>query len=245
MTDPRNHRLVARVDGDRITYRCGCSNRVGHPDGVLRRAGWCAKHRGKAGDPTTLDEAYYRGLGAMDADATARYVAELEAALGPLSPAPAGGTALEIGGGVSPYAAAFLGLGYSYVGVEPSEAAAGLTVRECARRGHEAVRVYPEFFENFVAGRPFDLILAAHSFEHMADAPAMIGRAAYYLRPHGELWIVVPDDSDPINSDHLCFFNEASLRRSVEEAGLEVLRLEARRIVPHELFIYCRAKKGA
>lgn len=240
MTDPRRHPAVARVDGGLVTYRCGCSNSVGHPDGVMRRAGRCAKHGARYRDPATLDEAYYRGLGALDADAPARYVGELVAALGPLPAAPfPTALALEVGCGFSPYIAAIRAAGWQYRGLDPSR-----HVADWAWREHDAI-VRVGHWEGYAADVPPGLIVAAHAFEHMADAPAMIAKAAGLLAPGGELWLVVPDDSDPVNPDHLCFFTPDSLRRSVESAGLDVVRLEARRVVPQELFIYCRARKHA
>lgn len=79
--------------------------------------------------------------------------------------------------------------------------------------------------------------------EHLDDAPAAIAGLAGMLTPGGELWIVIPDDSDPCNPDHVWFFAEASLRRAVELAGLVVARMRSFRRIAREEFIYCRAVK--
>ena len=73
----------------------------------------------------------------------------------------------------------------------------------------------------------------------------MIRKMAAYLDHGGELWIIVPDDSDPVNPDHLWFFTEATLRSTIEAAGLEVVRMAKRKYIERENFIYCRARKPA
>jgi hypothetical protein len=55
------------------------------------------------------------------------------------------------------------------------------------------------------------------------------------------LRIIVPNDDDPTNPDHLHFFDPMSLGRALDLAGLVVGRMEMRRVVKHEQFIYARA----
>lgn len=240
MTDPRQHRQVRSVDGDRITYRCGCVNEVVTPPGAMRCVSKCKRHSAAQRDPTTLDEAYYRELGALDADAPQRYVAELTDALGELPEVVDGTPALEIGCGFSPYCSAIMGAGYAYFGIDPSP----WVVK--AMREAFGVDVFQDTFDDkavLIAPDGIPLILAAHCFEHMADAPAAILKAASLLAPRGELWVVIPDDSDPLNSDHLWFFSPTSLRACVEAAGLRVERFAVRQRVEHEKFLYLRAVK--
>lgn len=230
-----------------ILYPCGCINFV-RPDGLMKSSEKCPAHRREARDPATLDAAYYRQFGVIDEACRPRptpHVAEMVEALGEFPPAPPSGpraVALEVGGGPSPYVGAIRAAGYAYAAIEPS-AWAARWMQDYHRAPTLEARfedVEPEWFR-----RPYALILAAHSIEHMTDAPGAIRKAAGLLAPGGELWVVVPDDSDPLNADHLWFFAPATLRACLESAGLVVERLVARRRVPHELFLYARARRPA
>ncbi len=68
-------------------------------------------------------------------------------------------------------------------------------------------------------------------------------KAAGMLIHGGELWTIVPNDDDPLNPDHLWFWNEESLRGCVEAAGLQVVTFAVRQRVEHEKFMYLRARK--
>jgi SAM-dependent methyltransferase len=238
MPDPRQHHYVRRVVGDRIVYRCRCVTEIAPPFGALRSVSKCRRHAARQRDPATLDEAYYRELGALDADAPQRYVAELTEALGEIPEAwDVWRRALEVGCGISPYFSAIRARGWLYNGLDPCRWAAnwmGL---------NRAAAVRSRTLDDHDLGDSFGFILAAHSIEHMADAPNAIQKCADLLIPRGELWIVIPDDSDPLNSDHLWFFSPDSLRACVEAAGLSVKRFAVHQRVPHEKFIYVRAIK--
>jgi SAM-dependent methyltransferase len=216
---------------------CGCALAPDPASGVLRKLAWCRRHAAERRDPAGLGEAYYRELGALDADAPARYVAELEEALGPLPKATAPADALEVGCGASPYVAAIRAAGYAYFGLDPSP-----WVRPCMARRWGAW-CDPLRLEDVRAFYSYGLILCAHAFEHMDDAPGAIRRCAGLLAPSGELWVIVPDDSDLCNPDHVWFMNEPTLRSCLEAAGLEVVTLAVRRRVEHESFLYARARK--
>lgn len=98
-------------------------------------------------------------------------------------------------------------------------------------------------FETIPPRSVYSLLLAAHVLEHLRDAPAAVDLCAGWLLPGGELWIIVPDDTDPVNPEHEWVFTPASLRRCVEDAGLTVERIEVRRRIERERFIYLRARK--
>jgi SAM-dependent methyltransferase len=216
---------------------CGCTLAPDPASGVLRKLAWCRRHAAERRDPATLGEAYYRELGALDADAPARYVAELEEALGPL-PGPTGCLfALEVGCGASPYVRALREAGWFYQGIDLSAWA----IRWMGDRHFAAVSRGP--LETLTARDRCGLVLAAHVFEHLDDAPGAIRRCAGLLAPGGELWVIVPDDSDLANPDHLWFFNESTLRACLGAAGLEVATLAVRRRVERESFLYARARK--
>lgn len=234
-------------------HSCGCTTAPAEPYGVLRSVTKCAKHRAERRDPATLGEAYYRENGALDADAPGRYVGELVEALGELPRAAEKleNNALEIGCGASPYVEAMDRRGWIYHGLDASRWAAEFMRTETGYRIACASFEAMDFEEpwspepdEWLPDR-FGLILAAHVFEHLDDAPAAIARAARLLAPGGELWIVVPDDQDLCNPDHIYFFSPETLRACVEAAGLTVERMEVRRYIAREQFIYCRARKPA
>jgi len=224
-----------------ITHDCGCVNEVHEPSGILHSVSKCAFHLGYARDPATLDEAYYTELAQLDGSGeflNSAHLAELLEALGPL-PVPNGSdAALEIGCGVSPYVAAIEEAGWFYWGIDSSPWAAGWT------GDHWNVLTRAWSFEQLPRDYRFGLVLCCHALEHMIDAPAALEKMAEVLVPGGHLWLLVPDDSDPVNPDHWWHFTEATLRAGVEKTGLTVDRLVSRSIVPRENFLYMRARKA-
>lgn len=241
MSDPRAHRHARIVDGDRITYSCGCVNEI-HPSGVLHSLEKCAAHRKERHAPDALGRRYYEGLGAIvdGIPRCADYLAELAEALGRFrraQPYPHN-VALEIGCGCSMYAPGLLTAGYDYRGLEPCQWAARWTA------GAFAVPVTIGTLETLVqVGPRYDLILAAHCLEHMDDAPGAIRKCADLLEPGGEFWVVVPNDDDPLNPDHLWAFSSTTLAACLAGAGLDVMEIEERQRIERERFIYVRARK--
>jgi SAM-dependent methyltransferase len=196
--------------------------------------------------PVDLREPYYASFGILrggELQPTA-HLAELVEALGPF-PGPIGSKrqALEIGCGVSPYCGGMLAAGYQYTGVDPSAWAASWM------QAAYAVNVVQMPIQNWWRtgwGREhlrerYDFVLGAHVIEHLDDGPAALAQIAQRVAPGGELWLVVPDDSDLCNPDHLWFFNETSLRGNLVQAGLQVAKVCSFQRVAHERFIYCRA----
>jgi SAM-dependent methyltransferase len=221
-----------------LKYSCGCVNEVHAPSGVLQCVRKCDFHHARYRDPATIGESYYAELATLDGAElmNTAHVAELTEALGEIPPGP--GLALEIGCGVSPYVGAMLAAGWSYEGLDCSMWAAAWT---SARWG---VPVSCDLWEAWRPSHPYGLILAAHVLEHLADAPAGLAKMARSLAPGGTLLVVVPDDSDPVNPDHVWFFDEYTLWACAEQAGLVVDRLEIRKVVERERFIYLRARKS-
>ena len=230
-----------------VTYKCGCVNDRDNPSGILHSVWKCAAHRREYRDQATLGRDYYAEFGLLTEDdqlAETQHVAELVDALGPL---PASTLEqhdmIEVGCGVSPYVGAFIDKGWRYTGIDPSPFAVRCMERLCFPY------LYWQFAQVHFEDVPLsrlglnDLILCAHALEHMQDAPAALRKMADALAPGGQLWLIVPDDEDPVNPDHLWFFTETTLRVAVEAAGLKVDRLASRRHVKHESFLYCRASK--
>jgi 2-polyprenyl-3-methyl-5-hydroxy-6-metoxy-1,4-benzoquinol methylase len=93
-------------------------------------------------------------------------------------------------------------------------------------------------------GRRFDLVLLADVLEHVVDPQAVLRRFAGYLAEDGQLLVSLPNvaawtvrlgllagrfdyrPSGILDDSHLRFFTRDTARRLLDEAGLEVLRIE-------------------
>lgn len=211
---------------------CGCILET-HSTGAKKNIYRCPEHVEWLRARGPLDRSYYELHGVFQSDPP--HAREFLEAFGSL--APANGTALEIGCGISPYVEVLTGAGYRYVGLDPSPWAA------------EYMRDVPGVFE--VLCRTVeddtipaaDLILAAHSLEHVADAPVVLAEIAASLTPGGKLYLIVPDDTDSMNPDHVWFFSPDSLERMVHDAGLVVDSVKAFQRVEKEKFIYLAAHR--
>jgi SAM-dependent methyltransferase len=232
------HRHAVASEGNRITYRCGCVNGVDAASGVLRSVEKCPTHKAAYREPADLGEAYYRELGIMACDARGLHLAQLADAMGLIPLAGKGARAVEIGCGASSYAGAIRDAGYSYLGLDQSRWACEWTA---ATYGVETIET--AFGPDALTLGSFDLVFAAHVLEHFGEAPAAVDLMAGLLTHGGELWLIVPDDSDPLNPDHLWFFDERTLRGCLERAGLQVVTLVSRKHIEREAFIYARARK--
>lgn len=238
-TDYRVHPEARVIEDDRITYSCGCVCEI-HESAALRCIAKCEGHTADRRDPRTLERGYFERIGCIvdGIPQCSRYLAELREVLGRFKPRGLTGSALEVGCGCSMYAPALIASHDHYRGVEPSEWAATWT----ARTFDVDVEVLAlEDFHSFPGA--FTTILAAHSLEHMHDAPGAIVKCARLLEPGGELWIIIPDESDPLNPDHTWCFSAVALWRCLDVAGLEVCKMEKRRRIERESFLYVRARK--
>ncbi len=223
-----------------ITYPCGCVNERHEPTGALRSVSKCRRHTQASKKPETLGEAYYAEFGLLKNGVLqpTNHVAELTEALGPLPRSTySEHAALEIGCGVSPYVGAIQDAYWAYTGLDASPWAAAWTA------DYWNTVAIACTWEAWQPVWDYGFILSAHALEHMADAPAALQKMSDSLESGGQLWLVVPNDDDPVNADHLWFFDEGSLRRAVESAGLTVEVIAKRKYVKHEHFLYCRASK--
>lgn len=218
------------------TLPCGCVLDT-HELGFKVSVSKCAFHRKSAGRGGL---AYYEELRCIEHGIPQhrRLCRELEDALHEIGEHLAekfGGVALEVGCGLGMYAPLLMKLGYQYRALEPDHEAAEwvrntfmATVKECP-------------FDDFTAIKQFDIILGAHVFEHVPHPVKSFRMAKGMLVDGGKLIMVIPDDTDLANPDHLSFFNEQNLKRTLEYCGFEKVRLCIKQIVPHEKFIYCVA----
>jgi SAM-dependent methyltransferase len=219
---------------------CGCVNIVDDRWAVTRCLTKCDFHKSAlANQPSGL--AYYQSLGSIDDSGKLLdipYLNQIEDALGPL-PEGHAGDALEIGGGASPYLRALLNRGYKCTMVEADAWAC-----EWTRTRYPLVDVLNQRFPVGGWQRSFDLIICAHSLEHMGDAGDALLEIHKLLKPNGKLWIVVPNDEDLTNPDHFWFFNPSSLAGILDRTGFTIDRLAVRQIVKHEKFIYVSANRS-
>lgn len=212
---------------------CGCTVATDPLSGVLRSVSKCLVHRRAYREPSTLDESYFRENGVFGGT----HMPQLLEALGPFPAAFGSREALEIGCGCSPYAGAIKAAGWRYTGVDCSPWAAEWTA---SRWGVAAEAC---LWEQWPVAQSCGLILAAHVLEHLEDAPGSLSKMAAAMEPGAELWVIVPDDSDLANPDHLWFFSPITLHATIERIGLSVKVLEMRKYIERENFLYLRAVK--
>jgi SAM-dependent methyltransferase len=240
-------RLSAALDLSifgRTTYPCGCVNAVDPEWGILRRVSTCAAHQAEGGK-TGLQHYIDMGCIVDGVPQSQKYAGELWEAMDEIGESlmplgnPHGGRMLEIGSGLSLYAPFFMKNWY-YEGIEPD--------LEAARWAESAfmVRISRKRIED-IQQKPialWDMILAAHVFEHLGDAPATMNKVLGMLAPGGRLILIVPNgEDDPVNPDHKFFFTQATLRSTLERIGFTDVRMVEKQIVKHERFIYCSAVK--
>lgn len=215
---------------------CGCLHSLHLKTGYIFSLNKCKFHT--VNSPKDLGSEYsiYSSILNQEGEIMpSPHMDELESQLGEL-PDGSGKSALEVGGGISPYVTKLLALGYRYIGVEPSEWAAQWM------RNRFKVTMIAELLGDLITGEKFDLVLAAHCLEHMPDPLKSLAKMASLLKPQGKLYIVVPEGTDLYNPDHLVFFTQDSLTRCAEEVGLRVLKSTVHRYVEHERFIYMLAE---
>lgn len=224
------------------TYSCGCINEL-LECGSQRSVSKCSSHRAMQREVGTLGEDYYKHIDALDAQGEPRcdrYGDELAETIGGFKQRKIyAGLALEVGCGASPYVRAIRDAGYRYIGIDPSPFAANFV----SRKYGDGVTAFAEKIETFNPTYLFDLILVAHSLEHMEQAPQALQKVSQLLAPGGLLYLIIPDNTDPLNPDHLWFFSEDSLRYHLGQAGFVIDRFEVRKRIERENFIYVLARK--
>ncbi len=222
-----------------LSYPCGCINRLDPEYGnVMRSVLKCNAHKAKSntGREDEKGQKYYEkcGTAGLLGKIETPHVAELCEALGDdVVPYLAGGSALEVGCGVSPYATWLKSKGYSYFGTDTC----GWAIDFMRAVGHDVAKIETWEVHPDLTGS-YDLVLAAHVLEHIADAPNELCDMRRCLKPGGQLVLVVPDDSDPVNPDHLWFFTQKTLRVCMLYAHFTEIRTVERQIMEHEKFIY-------
>lgn len=229
------------------TLPCGCTVFTDPEWGVTRSYKKCAFHISEGGKSGI---AHHEVMGAIKDGVVQHdgYVSELVEPLVEMDamiPLVKSGRLLEIGCGVGSYIPYLMGLGYDYVGAEMDGEVSIIAGRQRGWKNGmwDTPIIYWGGYEGMPIEESYDVIFCAHAFEHMADAPGMMAKAFSQLKPGGRLVLIIPNDEDLCNPDHLWFFNETSLRSTLMRIGFQDIRMASKRRVPQEMFIYCAAVK--
>jgi 2-polyprenyl-3-methyl-5-hydroxy-6-metoxy-1,4-benzoquinol methylase len=127
--------------------------------------------------------------------------------------------------------------GCTVVGVEPNVTAAALTRRKLAVEVFEPTGELADLPDRYLEA--FDVVLCADVVEHVSDPAAFLRHLLGFLKPDGRLMLSIPNiahwsirwsllrgrfdyqSTGILAADHLRFFTESSLRRLLDELGLE------------------------
>ncbi|MEO7057990.1 MAG: class I SAM-dependent methyltransferase [Caldimonas sp.] len=119
------------------------------------------------------------------------------------------------------------------LGVEPNDA-----FRAYASEQHGADTVASEAAMPARWRGKVGLVSMIHVLEHVADPVATLSRLTGFLAPGGHIYVDVPDvgaysSLNDLHVAHVYHFSQATLRQTLEAAGLSVVRLEAHRPPGH------------
>lgn len=224
-----------------MKFPCGCVNETDPVSGVTKNTSKCQWHKDRQGRGGL---AYYEELGCLRNGKAilTNHIREFKEALDLMGASSEfeEGKCLEIGAGVGTYIPWVESEGLDYEAIEPDQAAAAFIV------SHYGVSAWPHDFESYCLSTDyrFDLILAAHVLEHLKDSPAAIQLIHDRLNPGGRALLLIPDDTDQTNSDHLWFYSPKTFLGVLQRAGFVDIRMCVRRIISKENFIYASAYRG-
>ncbi len=224
------------------TGPCGCVVTVDEKWGVTRSVTKCQFHQDTHSGRRTSRENYEDMHAILDGvPQNQRLICEMEAALKELHFSwpwdPWRKYALEIGCGIGLYVPWFLRQGFRYLGIEPDVWAARFAAM------NHGVPVFESTLETMPVRPAADCVMAAHVLEHLPSAPGALEWIYSALNPGGAAIVLIPDDSDLWNPDHLWFFNEGSFRDVLHRVGFVEVRTLVKQIIKKEKFIYATARK--
>lgn len=145
--------------------------------------------------------------------------------------------AIDIGAGIGIYAPLLMSKGYRYEALELDRWACHYI------KGAYSPHTHNIKFCQLKEAYSWQLILAAHVLEHLKESDRSLEKMFRILRPGGLLYIIIPDDSDIGNPDHLWFFKEETMRQWMEECGFVDIRATQKQIVVWEKFMYFVGRK--
>ena len=219
-----------------IQYECGCVNDVDPLCFAQFNISKCHFHKRHQQDVGDLGRNYYEKLG-IDPANKEMYERQFMDGFGQL-PSSDGRSIIEIGCGTSPYVNLFTNKGWEYIGLDPS-----LFACEWMTDTYDVFMIRGKLEDQTLAGRAYRAVLSAHSLEHMPDPRAALTIMHRILDDGGNLYLLIPDDTDLWNPDHLWFFSPATIRRLLEQIGFEIVSLNLRRHTDVENYIYITARK--
>lgn len=134
---------------------------------------------------------------------------------------------LEVGCGGCTILSQLKDKGYEVIGIDPSP----IAVRDGEKK---SIRVIGEFFPTDKYTDKVDLIFHSDVIEHVSDPIKFLNDQKNQLSPDGLIIISLPDANEGIEKgelsmamhQHLNYFDNESLRNTVEAAGLKVLTIE-------------------
>jgi len=202
----------------------------------------CAFHSSKITTDETRTYDYFKAMGCVDERGIpqfANYIKELSQGLTKEDflylTEGLGRYFLELGPGLGMYIPLLLSGGGRYIGVESADFAVEWI------RSTFYVPCIKQDVETMPDDIRYDCVIAAHILEHVWDAPGLIKKMFKIARER--VYIIVPDDLDPVNPDHKWFFTKDSLILSLKRAGFKNVRVAVQKIVPQENFMYAVAEK--
>lgn len=225
----------------KLILPCGCALVECKVCGVKHSAMKCALHQPEKHDSQTYYLHELRGT-INGLPQHTKICAELEAALirmGVGIACPVCGIVLDIGAGIGYNAPFFLTRGFKYEAIE-CDRWAGKYIWGAYMSPVHAVR-----FEDFNVTAQYDVVIASHVLEHLTNPNTALDKIHSLVKPGGRAIVIVPNDDDLCNPDHVTFFNEHILARFFREAGFDDVRVDVAQIVPWEKFIYMTGVKSA
>lgn len=225
-----------------MKYKCGCINTEHLPTGAFCRVTTCNEHLEESKyqhSKSPLE--YLKSLGAIKDGVPncKQYIEQLKEAIGSFPVARSHEDfVMEVGCGLSMYAPEILRTGYDYVGIDSNSSFCLATSKT-----FNVETICQDFDMVSISSNRIEIILSAHCLEHLNNAPQALEKMYGLLQPRGLLYLIIPDDSDPVNPDHVWFFKEFSLRKTIELAGFEIEKFVTRKYIEREQFFYVKAVK--
>ncbi len=223
--------------GDIEVAGCGCLIERCRVCGAGRSIAKCAAHQPHPHDPV---QHYLVDMNGHEAGVpmNMRVCKEAVDALFPMRKVRRGGLMLDVAAGTGKYVPLATNNALEYHALEVDPGAAGYL------SSAYGALVYNTTSEDAVLteGR-YVLIVASHCLEHFRDAKAALQKIVGWLAVGGSLVIVVPDDRDLGNPDHLWFFRRDSMLMWLDEVGVKSVRSAVTGGHPREDYMYFEGVK--
>lgn len=182
---------------------------------------------------------YFEGIGTAAGyddytNQEAEYLATFDEDVARIRDFVGGGAVLDVGCGYGYFVRRALAAGFDAYGVDLS--AEGIA--EATK--HVPGRVFAGGIDDVaaLAGRRFDVIFASHLIEHITDPRAFVRRLLEHLHPAGIVMFVTPNIESWLARlsgrrwvsfkipEHVAYYAPATIRRLLEDAGLEVIAID-------------------